>query len=683
MKKTGKVLRRVLCLALALLLLPIAAPASDQDPFALPEELPELSFQDVDPGVWFYESVQVVCVLELMQGTTEDTFSPGGTVLLAQGIAAAVRLYEKYRGIQGAEGMSDEPWYTYYMQKAEEYGLLPEKLKNEKMLRPITRAELCAVLYPALPRGSYTRLNDLSLFADYANWSVYWDQVCAMYRSGIISGDEDFCVHPNGEVRRSELAEILTRMARPEYRVKQADAPSHVPSGMEAFRLPGVLPALPFRDVNSSNWFYAPVRYAYTLGLVKGVSDTAYNPNGTVTLGQVATVAVRVYESYYGLSDHGGEYPGKWYDYYMYMARYYGMLPDSLVGADPKREAQRAEVAAILHGTLPEYPTLRKVDTLPDYSSKDLYWEQVQELYEAGILNGMNSYGTFKPDSPIRRSELASILSNLVLPVLRSSKPIMPPTVMEKIVYGTSGGGRDLVAYRYGGGSNVLVLTFALHAFEDCYSKDGQLLIDTANTVRKRLESEYDSLIRSRNWSVYIIPCANPDGLAEGWSNNGPGRCTVYSYDAAGNLQKKGVDLNRSFPYNWTPYSGSRNYNGTAPLQAPEAKALATFTQNVKGSGYNVLIDSHGWLEMTMTKGSSNSTLARLFDQNFGENSSARFVAANGFYAAWAGFVVGYDSCMFEFPDISGYNSFYNRNYHNRFANTIAQLLRTYDGPGT
>ncbi len=681
MKRMKKIWQRVLCFALALLLLPTAAPASGEDPFSLPQTLPELPFRDVLPGVWFYESIQVVCALDLMQGITEDTFSPGGTVLLAQGIASAVRLYEKYRGIEAEEATPDGPWYTYYVQKAEQYGLLPEKLKEEQMLRPITKVELCAVLYRALPKDAYNFINEFTCFLDYAVWEPYWKEARAMYRSGIISSDKDYCIRPFREVRRSELALILTRLARPEYRVSQTDALPHVHTGMNAFRLPGVLPVLPFADVEYGNWFYAPVRYTYALGLMQGVSDTSFNPKGTVTLGQAAAVAVRVYESYYGLDDRSAEYSGKWYDYYMYMAQYYGILPSGLVGADPQRAAVRAEVAAILHGTLPEYPALRKVESLPDYDKDDLYWEQVKDLYEAGILNGVDEYGTFKPENNIRRSELASILSSLALPVLRKSAPLVMPTLIEKIVYGRSGGGRELVAYRYGSGPNVLVLTFALHGFEDCYAKDGQLLVDTANTVRRRLEAEYDLLVRSRNWSVYVIPCANPDGLAEGWTNNGPGRCTVYSYDSAGNLQKKGYDLNRSFPYNWSRCQGSRNYNGTAPLQAPEAKALADFTQKVKGSGYNVLIDSHGWLELTMAKGSRNSTLARLFEEYFSENSCTYFISASGFYAAWAGHVVGYDSCMFEFPEISGYNSFYNRGYHTRFANTIALLLRTYTGP--
>ena len=106
---------------------------------------------------------------------------------------------------------------------------------------------------------------------------------------------------------------------------------------------------------------------------------------------------------------------------------------------------------------------------------------------------------------------------------------------METLVYGQSGAGRDLKAYRYGDGENVIILAFAIHGWEDNFSRDGQLLVDTAEDLMQVLEDRYDELVRSGDWSVYVLPCLNPDGLYDGWTCNGPGRCTTYRLDANGN----------------------------------------------------------------------------------------------------------------------------------------------------
>ncbi len=685
MSKISSHVRRLLCFFLVIFILPIAVPAWEQSPFVLPEPLPELTFQDVPAGIWFYESVQVVCALELMQGVKEDTFLPGGTVSLAQGVATAVRVFERYHGLTEPEEKPAGSWYTYYVQQAMIHGILPENLWDANMNRAATRCELAAILYGALPGDLFAPINSVDTIADYTPEDLYWDAVIAMYRAGILLGDSAGCFRPDQNIRRSELAAVLARMVCPEYRMLQSQGAAEKPTGMEAFRLPDPLPELPFSDVRKGDWFYPSVQNAYALGLVTGVSHDLYSPKGAVTLGQLFAVAVRIYESYYGLEDHSGSYPGKWYDYFRFQAEYYGIVPPLLLEEDPRRTATREELAAVLYEALPpeELSPARSVESLPDYGSGDLYWEQVRGLYEAGVLNGTDEYGTFQPDSTVRRSELAALISNLVIPSRRSTAALVSLPVMERIVYGTSGAGRELVAYRYGDGEDVLVLNFAIHGFEDCYNKDGQLLVDTANALRKELETRYDELIRNAGWSVYIIPCANPDGLADGWTNYGSGRCTIYSYDAGGNLQKKGLDLNRSFPFNWSKDTSTRNYSGTAPLQAPEAKALAAFTEKVMGSGKNVLIDSHGWQRRTLVMGGQNRTLYQIFNKYFPENDHVAFSSAPGFYSAWAGYQLGYDACLFEFPGISGYNDFYNRSCNTRFIRAIVDLLANYNGAVT
>ena len=53
------------------------------------------------------------------------------------------------------------------------------------------------------------------------------------------------------------------------------------------------------------------------------------------------------------------------------------------------------------------------------------------------------------------------------------------PQGCEEIIYGVSGEGRNLVAYKFGDGSNVMVLGYAIHGYEDNWPKDGQALVYT------------------------------------------------------------------------------------------------------------------------------------------------------------------------------------------------------------
>ena len=91
------------------------------------------------------------------------------------------------------------------------------------------------------------------------------------------------------------------------------------------------------------------------------------------------------------------------------------------------------------------------------------------------------------------------------------------PSSQETICYGRSGAGRKLLAYRFGTGENVLIVTFAIHGWEDNFEQDGQLLVDTGNLLIETLTDQYASLIVPGDWTVYVLPCLNPDGLYDGW----------------------------------------------------------------------------------------------------------------------------------------------------------------------
>lgn len=255
---------------------------------------------------------------------------------------------------------------------------------------------------------------------------------------------------------------------------------------------------------------------------------------------------------------------------------------------------------------------------------------------------------------------------------------VRPPFAAEKMVYGQSGAGRELVAYRFGNGENVLIAGFALHGYEDNFDEDGGALVYTADQLMKRLD-ENRNLLTDYGWTVYVLPCMNPDGLMDGYTCNGPGRCTTTYLDSNGKLVRgKGVDLNRSFPHNWTQYTNSRNFNGSKPLAAREAVALAEFVKKVKGSGANICIDAHGWFQQTLTSNGKDGRLFQIFASRFPNNTYANCTNSKGYFTSYTT-SLGYASCLFEFPrNIYSMSGFLKSGYCDSFNACILDILKAY-----
>ena len=260
---------------------------------------------------------------------------------------------------------------------------------------------------------------------------------------------------------------------------------------------------------------------------------------------------------------------------------------------------------------------------------------------------------------------------------------VRAPASATKIVYGYSGAGRELVAYKFGNGSNVLVAGFGIHGWEDNFARDGGCLVYTADQLMKLLDRNRQ-LITDYGWTIYILPSMNPDGLIDGYTHDGPGRCTTTYLDAGGNLIRgTGVDLNRCFPTSWAQNTNTRNFTGTKPLSAKEAQALAQFVQSVKGKGCNICLDVHGWYTQIITSTGSDGTLFKTFKKRFPKNTFANCATACGYFTAYTT-SLGYQSCLFEFPDgLKSMDEFLKSGYCDSFNECVLDLMKicgTYNG---
>jgi hypothetical protein len=199
--------------------------------------------------------------------------------------------------------------------------------------------------------------------------------------------------------------------------------------------------------------------------------------------------------------------------------------------------------------------------------------------------------------------------------------------------YGTSGNGIDLKVTKIEPlveSTKVVLTTFEIHGFEDSYNKDGQVLVDIGNSLIEYFSANPEKL---GGTTLYVIASANPDGLSDGWTNNGPGRCQM----------SKGVDINRDFDYCWVKRTNSRNKT-LSPFSAPESAALRDLVINIRP---NDVIDIHGWLGTTY----GTASLCKYFQDAIGIGRSSGLVGVSGYFAAWAAAGYADRGVLIELPN--------------------------------
>lgn len=194
-------------------------------------------------------------------------------------------------------------------------------------------------------------------------------------------------------------------------------------AGMSNFIRVNTYPDGKFADVHAGDWFAGSVKDAYELGLVKGESETAFSPAGSVNIAAAITLACRIHSIYNtGTADFIQGYP--WYQVYVDYAVANGIIRAgeyTNMGA----KATRVQYAAIMSKALPD-SALVAINTvednaIPDVKMMDAHAADIYNLYRAGILTGSDSRGTFHPQSDIKRSEVAALVTRMADASLRKS----------------------------------------------------------------------------------------------------------------------------------------------------------------------------------------------------------------------------------------------------------------------
>jgi len=266
--------------------------------------------------------------------------------------------------------------------------------------------------------------------------------------------------------------------------------------------------ALPFTDVADTAWYADAVQYVYENGLMTGVSESEFAPDGTATRGQIVTILWRLagspvvnYAMRYADADEGA-----WYGEAVRWAASTGVVTGySESSFGPNDAITREQLAAILYRYVKTqgqgftgmwYFPLRYDDavSISSWADEAMHWCVMK-----GLLNG-TSETTLSPQLTATRAQLAAILQRFCeLPKDTASKSAAQTaydrasTYLTAAVsaprYGSLGGEWTVLALARGGADTETAY------FTDYYAALEQTVREANGVLSERKYTEYSRVI--------------------------------------------------------------------------------------------------------------------------------------------------------------------------------------------
>ena len=191
-----RILSLVLCLALALSLVPIAG---------------AVGFTDVPQDAWYYTDVMNAVELELVNGKTTTTYAPNDNLTYAEAAKLAACMHQ--RVTTGAVTLTNgTPWYQTYVDYCKDNGIITKDYAWEFNA---SRAGYMEIFANALPEENLQEINFIAedSIPDVSSAHPQASAIYKLYRAGILQGnDAEHNCNPYASIMRSEVAAILTRM---------------------------------------------------------------------------------------------------------------------------------------------------------------------------------------------------------------------------------------------------------------------------------------------------------------------------------------------------------------------------------------------------------------------------------------------------------------------------------------
>lgn len=176
-----------------------------------------IKFNDATESNWAYEYVDFASIREIVNGTGNNMFEPGGSLTRAMFVTMLGRMhgnlgtYDKHSFIDVEAGS----WYEEYVSWAAHNGII-EGYDAEHFAPDdkITREQICAIIDRYMKYEGYAVMAEIGgQFTDDSQISDWaYDSVKAAQSLEIVVGYEDGSFKPQGLATRAEAAAMFTRL---------------------------------------------------------------------------------------------------------------------------------------------------------------------------------------------------------------------------------------------------------------------------------------------------------------------------------------------------------------------------------------------------------------------------------------------------------------------------------------
>ena len=175
----------------------------------------------------------------------------------------------------------------------------------------------------------------------------------------------------------------------------------------------------PFTDVTVNDWYYGAVKFASENGIMNGISDAIFNPNGDITRSMFVTVLHRIAGTPAAAKGAFTDVEsGSWYEAAVNWASATGIVNGtSATTFDPNATITREQMATMLY----RYAKFKNYDltvgqtrlfadsaNIADYAKEAMGWAA-----DKGLITGSGD-GTVTPKAYASRAQAATMLQRLI-----------------------------------------------------------------------------------------------------------------------------------------------------------------------------------------------------------------------------------------------------------------------------
>lgn len=182
-------------------------------------------FLDADESAWYGSQqqgvIKSVVQLGIMNGYTDGTFHPIGNITLSEAIKMAAVVHATCNNQRISFSASDDgKWYDAYLNYCVKNRIVSSG-EYSSLDAYATRAQIAHIFAKATSGFAVVNDIDYDYIPDVSERSEYADEILALYRAGILTGDERTrAFRPSDTITRAEAAAIISRVALPTTRIK-------------------------------------------------------------------------------------------------------------------------------------------------------------------------------------------------------------------------------------------------------------------------------------------------------------------------------------------------------------------------------------------------------------------------------------------------------------------------------